>query len=184
MENEAVTAMALRIARIAGQAPRIRWKRNRGRKRRTIEQAVDIARENGVKIPEDVVFFEAEPGELRGSLNELFSGSEMETARGPELREHPDGCVYWRDHYHSRTHKIPFKIHPEVLVSDEAIVGTFEHEMVELAEFREVFRRSRRWRMDATDYGLQAAPDNPGNFHDRAWDAADTAVQRMREARR
>ena len=81
---------------IGGQAPTVNWKRNVGRKKRTIEQAVDIARANGVDIPVDVVFVVAEAGDLGGRFED-FHG--METARGPQLYEHADGYIYWSDHY-------------------------------------------------------------------------------------
>jgi hypothetical protein len=176
--------MERRVFRIAGQGPKVRWKRNVGRKKRTIEEAVAIARRYGVRIPHDILFVEAEPGQLRGSLNQLFAGGEMETARGPGVRERPDGYVYWEDHYHRKSGKIPFRIHPEILTGDECIVGVFQHEMSELTQIRRVFMSSPSERMNATDYGLQVAPGRKGNFHDQAWDDADEAVLRMRRAKR
>lgn len=59
---------ARRAFRIGGQGPKVRWKKNKGGLSRTIEEAVAIARRNGVEVPEDVEFFEADPGELKGSL--------------------------------------------------------------------------------------------------------------------
>jgi hypothetical protein len=174
--------MGKRIYRIAGQAPKVRWKRNARRKKRTIKKAVAIAVHWGVHIPDDVAFVEADPAELRGSLKELIAGGEMETARGPEMSERRDGYVYWHDHYNIFG-KILFRIHPEVLTSDEGIVGVIEHEMYELRQFREVFELNRRRRMNGADYGRQVSPGRRGNFHDQAWDAADEAVLRMRKAK-
>jgi hypothetical protein len=105
--------------------------------KRTIEEAVEIAKRNGVEIPEDVEFFEAEPG-------------------------------------------IPFRIHPDVLTSDEAVVGVFQHEIYELSLIRQVFIQSEDGSMDGTDYGIQTSTGRPGNFHDLAWDEADGTVLRMR----
>jgi hypothetical protein len=175
--------MERRILRVAGQAPKVRWKRNVGRKKRTVEEAVTIAREHGVQIPDDVLFVEAEPGDLKGSLKQLFAGGDMETARGPDVRERPDGYIYWVDHYHRITGKIPFRIHPEVLTGDECIVAVFQHEMSEWARLRRVFDSSDFKRMNATDYGLQVATGRAANFHDLAWDDADEAVLRMRKAK-
>jgi hypothetical protein len=169
--------------RITGQEPRVRSLRNEDAVKRTIKRAQAIARKHGVQLPEDVVFFEAEPGELEGTWGDLFTPRGMETARGPAVAEHPDGYVYWKDHYNVRG-KIPFLIHPDVLTSDEAIVAVFQHEMFELAQLREVFFASRKRRMVAADYGHQVASGNRGNFHDQAWDAADEAVLRMRKAKR
>jgi hypothetical protein len=126
------------------------------------------------------VFFEAEPGHLKGSLARMAAEG-METAMGPGVVEQLDGYVYWREHY-NRFGKIPFQIHPDVLTSDEAIVAVFAHEMSELSQLREVFISSKG-RMDAMDYAAQVATDRLGNFHDKAWDKADEAVLSMRKAK-
>jgi hypothetical protein len=170
---------ARRIFRIGGQGPRIRWKKNKGGLKRTIEEAVSIAKRNGVDVPGDVEFFEAEPRELKGSIRGFFSGRRFETARGPRVTEHEDGRIYWQDHY-NKDDRIPFRIHPDVLTSDEAIVGVFQHEMHELSLLKEVFIQSKDRTMNGTDYGIQTSAGRPGNFHDLAWDEADEAVLRMR----
>ncbi len=172
-----------RIAWIGGQGPRLRWRKNEGGRKRSIEEAVAIARTNGVEIPEDVTFFEAEPGELKGEWKGFRSGQRFETARGPLVAEERDGRVYWQSHY-NREGKIPFRIHPDVLVSDEAIIAVFRHEMYELSLFRKVFLQSKTRSMDGTDYGLQVSEGHPGNFHDRAWDEADRILARVRRQKR
>jgi hypothetical protein len=175
--------MAGRILRIAGQVPRVKWKRNRGRKKRTIDEAVLLAKQNGVEIPESVEFVEAERGELAGGLKDLFAGGEMETARGPSIAEHRDGYVYWQNHFNVFG-KIRFKVHPEILQGDECIVAVFQHEMHELRELHDLFLSNNRRRVNAADYGWQVAPGHGDNFHDEAREAADQAVLRMRKAER
>jgi hypothetical protein len=174
--------LARRAFRIAGQEPKVEWTRNTGGVKRTIRQAVAIAKKHGVFIPADVIFFQAESGDLEGTWQDLFSDRGMETARGPVVYEHPDGYVYWQDHYNIFG-RIPFLVHPDILGSDEAIVAVFEHEMFEPSRLREVFLSSRDHRMSATDYGLQVATNRPGNFHDLAWNAADEIVLRMRKGK-
>jgi len=98
---------------MAGQGPSVRWRRNKAGTKRTIEEAGAIARKHGVQIPDDVVFFEAEPGEVEGSWKDLFTPRGMETARGPAMPEHPDGYIYWDDHYNIAD-RIPFLIHLQV----------------------------------------------------------------------
>ena len=159
--------MARRVYRIAGQGPKVEWKRNKRGAQRSIHDGVAIALRHGVQIPNDVIFVVAAAAELTGNLKCLFADGIMETARGPEVAEHSDGYVYWKDHY-NRNGRIPFRIHPEVLTSDEAIVAVFQHEMFELAQLREVFRASRWRRMDAGDYGHQVSAGYPGNFHEQA----------------
>jgi hypothetical protein len=144
---------------------------------------VAIARQDGVRIPDDVEFSEAETGELKGSLAEFFAGGEMVTAKGPDMPSGGDPYFYWVQHY-NRFGKIPFKIHPEILTGDESIIGVFQHEMYELESLREVFMQSAGRRMDAGDYGRQVSPGLKGNFHDEAWDAADEIVLQMRKGRR
>jgi hypothetical protein len=57
--------------------------------KRTIEEAVAIAERHGVEIPEDVEVFEAEPGELGGSLKGFFAGtrSQVEGDKRTERRQ-------------------------------------------------------------------------------------------------
>lgn len=174
--------MQKRVFRIAGRAPKVKWKRNTGRKRRTIQEAIAIAKDNGVSIPDDFDFRVADRGELRGTLKELLDGGEMDTAMAPSVTQHEDGYVYWRDHYDERVGTILIHIHPDIFLSDEAIVGTFAHEMYELAEFREVFENSPKRRMYAADYGKQCSADYEDNtFHSDAWSYADKLVLKMRE---
>jgi hypothetical protein len=151
---------ARRAFRIGGQGPKVRWKKNKGGLKRTIEEAVAIAKANGVEVPEDVEFFEAEPGQLEGSWKGLHTGRRFETARGPLVNEHDDGRVYWRDHY-NKEGKIPLRVHPDVLTSDEAIIAVLQHEMEELALLREVFMRSATDSMYGIDYGLQTSEGRP-----------------------
>ena len=142
--------MAHWIFHVAGFAPKVQWKRNVGRKKRTIKEAVQIARQNGVEIPEDIEFIEAVPGELPGSLNVLLGGGEMVTALCQGVPVHPDGYVSWADHYNKQTGKIQVRIYPDILTSDEAIVATFTHEIFELSEFRDAFQGYERpWTMPA-----------------------------------
>ncbi len=167
------------MLRIGGQGPKLRWKKNQSGLKRTIEEAVEIAKQNGVEIPEDVVFFEADLGELKGSLRGFFSGQRWETARGPMAPLHDDGRIYWEDHF-NKDGRIPFQVHSDVLTSDEAIVAVFQHEMYELSLIREVFIELVGGSMDGSDYGIQTAAGRPGNFHDQAWDEADKIVRQMR----
>jgi hypothetical protein len=152
-----------RYFRIAGQGPRVKWKRNADGHRRSIDEALEIARRNGVEVPEDVVFFVAEPGELNGTSGGLLSGQTLESARGPTVSEHEDGRIRWEDHY-NRYGKVPFQIHPDVLTSDEAIVAVFQHEMHELSLLRRVFTLSKNRCMVATDIGTRSRQVDLANF--------------------
>ncbi len=74
--------------------------------------------------------------------------------------------------------KIPVKIDPSVLSSDEAIVAVLAHEMHEIEALRALFEA--RETMPGAEIIALVRPDKPGNLHDEAWDTADRLVLTMR----
>ncbi|SRR5579883_702302 len=107
---------------ISGQFPTtMPWRPNPGGQTRSLEEAIEIARRNGVRIPEDVAFYVDESGELGPTI----------TARGPEVKRLPGEHVNWSDLAHDITGKVPITIRPDILQSDEAIVAVFAHELHE-----------------------------------------------------
>src|ERR1700733_4265383 len=98
---------------IAGQSPKVKWKENLDGKKRTIDEAKEIAKWFGVRIADDVDFFEDEDGELPENM----------TARGPKVTKRAGAIVHWSDLVNTLTGKVPFLIRPDILKSDEAIVG-------------------------------------------------------------
>jgi hypothetical protein len=110
---------------ITGHSPRIKWRKNPAGQRRTIQEAIGIAKGLGIQVPADVEFFVDEWGWL----------SEDTTARGPKITKVAGGIVGWSDHLNTNG-KVPFIIHPRILDSDEAIVAVFAHEMHELQSLR------------------------------------------------
>lgn len=151
---------------ISGQYPRHQWRPNPAGQTRTIEEAVAIARRFGVHIPDDVDFFVDELGDL----------DERTTARGPLVSKIAGEIVTWPDLVHDITGKVPFRIRPDILSSDEAIVAVLAHEMYELERLRPLLRRG----ISIEEFGGHTTPGNPGNLHDQAWDLADVLVDRMR----
>jgi hypothetical protein len=61
--------------------------------RRSINELRALAKDY-VAIPDDVEFFEAEFGELMGTLEDLAAGREMETARIAAVTEDAEGYVH------------------------------------------------------------------------------------------
>jgi hypothetical protein len=153
---------------ISGSFPAVAWRRNPNGQVRTIEEAIEIARRNGVVIPEDVAFFVDEQGELGPTI----------TARAPIVRRPAGGEVRWSDLVHDKTGRVPIIVRPDVLCSDEAIVAVFAHELHEIEGFRKIVGR-RGW-ISIEEFIANHAWDNPGNLHDRGWDIADALVRRMR----
>lgn len=156
---------------ITGQSPRIQWQPNPQGEIRTVEEATAIARKHGVPIPDDVEFFEDELGELHKDR----------TACGPRVDKPTGSIVRWTDLVHDRTGRVPFRLWPEILKSDEAIVAVFAHEMFELEALRPLLREGK---ITIDDFIAHTRPDNPGNLHDQAWDRADELVERMRRERK
>jgi hypothetical protein len=153
---------------IFGQFPRHQWQPNADGRTRTISEAVAIAKRNGVQIPEDVAFFVDESGELGVDI----------TARGPQVTKSAGSTVSWSDLVHDLTGKVPFRVRPDILESDEAIVAVFAHEMYELERLRPILQEGETYIEQFIEH---TRAGSPGNFHDEAWDVADAFVNRMRE---
>ena len=127
-----------------------------------------IATRYGVEIPEDVDFFVDELDELHENL----------TACSPRVDKPAGSIVLWTDLVHDKTGKVPFRIWPGILRSDEAIVGVIAHEVFELEMLRPMLKQGATM---IEDFIAHTRPGNPGNLHDKAWDLADEMVQRMRK---
>ena len=176
--------MVLRVFQIAGSGPGIRWTHNGRRRRCNIEEAVAIAKANGVEIPDDVEFLIAQPGELNGSWKGWFDNKEeWVTAKGPPVTARRDGYIYWEDHYDPQTNTIRFWVNPEILTSDEGIVAVFTHELYELYYIRD-HCEYHGWRMKADDYDYQTSSNERDTYHYDGWEEADKAVLRMRERKK
>lgn len=83
---------------ITGQSPRLKWSENTDRRKRTVEEAKEIAHRFGVHIPDDVEFFEDEENLLPENM----------TARGPKVTKRAGSVVYWSDLVNGLTGKVPF----------------------------------------------------------------------------
>lgn len=153
---------------IAGQSPRLTWRKNPGGEVRSLAEAIEIAKRHGVIIPDDVQFVLDTIGDL---------GTD-ETARGPLVKKWPGELVFWSDLVHKRTRKIPFRIWPGLMDSDEAIVAVIGHEMFELDLVRAHLSEGGVPIGQLTE---RTCPGVPGNWHDRAWDRADELVGKMRQ---
>src|SRR5215204_4398823 len=155
---------------IAGQSPRIQWNDNPGGEVRTTEQAIVIAQQNGVEIPDDAAFF-------IGESDTLITFGPERTACGPRVDKPEGAIVSWSDLVHDKTGRVPFRIWDGILKSDEAIVAVFAHELYELAELRPLLLQGNVTIEQFIDH---TRPGLSGNLHDKAWDFADSLVERMR----
>jgi hypothetical protein len=146
---------------------RRQWRDNPGGQIRTIEEAMQLAEQYGVVIPNDIEFHVDESGELNSDV----------TARGPRVDKPTGKPVYWSDLVHDRTHKVPFRIWAGILKSDEAIVAVIAHEMYEIRGLRSYLESGE---ITIDDYVMHTEPGRIGNLHDQAWDEADRLVDLMR----
>lgn len=149
-----------------GSTPRLDWKPNPDGIVRSVEEAVKIARANGVVVPDFAAFFVDEYGFL----------DEHTTARGPRIRKPAGQIVVWADLL-NRYGQVPFLVRRDILESDEAIVAVFAHEMHELHCLKPLLHQGR---LTIEQFGAITAPENHGNLHDEAWDVADKLVAQMR----
>jgi hypothetical protein len=152
---------------VAGQSPGRVWRDNSNGEVRTIEEAVQIARNNGVEIPDEIEFHLDEADELNQNI----------TARGPRVDKYSGERIHWSDLVHDLTGKVPFRIWPGLLKSDEAIVAVIAHEMHEINSLRPLLEVGI---LTIDDYITHTEPGRTGNLHDQAWDVADNFVDRMR----
>lgn len=70
------------------------------------------------------------------------------------------------------------RLRPEVLESDEAIVGVLRHECYELENLARLNEETTMTKRDVNAHTTQRVR---GNLHDQAWDVADLEVRIMRE---
>jgi hypothetical protein len=152
---------------IAGQSPRMQWLPNPKGEIRTVGEADAIAKKHGVPVPEDMEFF----------ANELAELHKNRTACGPRVDKPAGSIVYWADLVHDSTGKVPFRLWPGILISDEAIVAVMAHEMFELEMLRPLLAGGKT---TIDEFIAHTCPGNPGNPHDKAWGRADELVERMR----
>ena len=94
------------------------------------------------------------------------------TARGPQVTKPAGAIVFWSDLVHDMTGKVPFRIRPDILESDEAIVAVFAHEMYELEKLRPILQEGET---SIEQFVEHTRAGNPGNYHDEAWEVADCA---------
>ena len=137
---------------------------NPGGTQRSVDEAMVIARRNGVEVPAfiKVVADPAVP------IGEKFADYELvkRATRG-------DG-VSWKD----VPVPVVVRLHPSVLQSDEAIVGVLQHEAYELERLSATMDKR-----PLTPEQISTMIDGKGvsNIHGQAWDVADLRVLIMRE---
>lgn len=133
---------------------------------RTVTQAVEIARRNGVHIPSWIRF------DAGREMKEGFA--EYRLLKPEMLRQStkfgwseiaPEGVIHVR-------------LSEAALASDEALTAAIEHECYELTRLRRMLETGERY----TPFELDRLVNErtAGNLHDEAWEVADIRVMEMR----
>ena len=96
-----------------------------------------------------------------------------------QIGEQPaDTEITWETCLHRRTGKIPVRIRPRVLESEEMIVAVIAHELYEVVHLRAAF--AERGVLTAREIYEHISYDYPGNLHYQAVAFGDRLVRAMR----
>jgi hypothetical protein len=152
------------------QRPGLTWAKNADGAVRTIDEAIEIARRNGVEIPDDVLFKKVNGKFLPDSTYARYFAH-----RGMD----PKKRIRWADFYDRDLDELLVHVEDSVFKSDETIVAILAHEMHEINSLRKLFEEAGE-SMTARDLYYLINPGIKGNLHDRAWEIADELVSNMR----
>ena len=173
IEGRSIKVIPIKSSSVRGAAFRPRflgkWAPNPGGKTRTIDEAIEIARNNGVRIEEDIQFF---------LVDEKFLPRDT-FASYLKTRPKVAGDVVTWEEFLNRFGKVPVQISKEVLKSDEQVVAVMGHEMYELNALRDMFLK-QGGSMRAEELLRLVNTETKGNLHYQAWDEADKLVEAMR----
>jgi hypothetical protein len=134
---------------------------------RSLEEALSIAKKNGVEMPSFVKVV-VDPNVPIGKSFAEYSLSSAKSATEK---------LSWAEA--ARDGQVIVRVNPAVLKSDEAIVGVLQHEAYELSELKRAF--DERGALSAGEIGRLISPAGERNLHGQAWDIADLRVLIMRE---
>jgi len=153
------------------------WRLNESGRRTEIE-ALEIARREGIVIPEDIKLW-VDPG-LDAARWRNLENPRIWARYGGRLRQgsrNMNNLVEWEELLVTSPltgeGRLPIAIRPEVLYSDEAIVATLGHEMYEVSHWRQRFANA-----NVTLEEFDSA--NKGWLHNRAVVEGDRLVFNIR----
>ncbi|HEY6409499.1 MAG TPA: hypothetical protein VIY29_18730, partial [Ktedonobacteraceae bacterium] len=142
---------------------------------RTPEEALKLAEQHGVKIPEEARFFFTEIGiparadaaylSMEANPSELISFESMPGVRHSLVN--------------AETGQIPVRLKPGLLLSDEALIAHIGHESYELNALRSKFEKAGG-AMKLSELHSLIGPDMEGNLHAKAWNFANKLTFKMR----
>lgn len=132
---------------------------------RSVNQAIEIfEKQTGIKIPPWI----------KVTVDPKVSNDRM--AQYTLVRAADVGAQFSIEELRERG--VTINLRPDILASDEAIVGTLRHELHELMSLEAMLEESGL--MTYRDVLAQIAPNRGNNLHGQAWDVADIEVMLMR----
>jgi hypothetical protein len=162
----------------AAREPRSRpWLPNPGGETRTLEEAVELAKSWGVKIPDDINWGEF----LSFEVEEMTRKNIFAEYGGFKIESEADwlNTIEWEDLLIKDM--VPVRLNPTIYFSDEAIVHTIAHEMHEINSLRKMLED---FDLNYFEYMRQVHPRSkggkPGNLHEIAHDVGDMHVMAIR----
>jgi hypothetical protein len=111
----------------------LKWTKNADGAVRSIDQAIEIARQNGVEIEDDILL-----RKVSGKFLPEQTHAEYFRARLSD----PSQSVRWNDFFSKELDLLLVRVEQSVFESDEAIVAVLGHEMHELNSLRRLFEQS------------------------------------------
>ena len=133
---------------------------------RTVDQALAIAKKQGVEVPSYVKFVvdESVPADRFADYTLVKQGTDR-SAKVTWNAVAPQGVVVVR-------------LSPRVMQSDEMISAVLEHESYELSEIKRTM--TERGSVPPAELERMVNDKVSNNLHSQAWDIADLRVRRMR----
>jgi hypothetical protein len=153
------------------QRPHLQWTKNADGSVRSIDQAIEIARQNGVEIEDDI---------LLRRVSDKFLPEQTYAEYFRARSNDPNKIVRWAEFFSKELDLLLVRVEQSVFESDEAIVAVLGHEMHELNSLRRLFEQNGGT-MTYRQLHYLISPGIKGNLHDQAWDIADRLVSAMRK---
>lgn len=150
---------------------RLEWATNPNGEVRTIEEAIAIARANGVEIPDWVKFFARDSSDFETNTFASYGGVSKEV-----------NIVEWDKLFVNG--KMPVRFDRSILSSDEAIVEIFGHEIYEINKLKPLFDANDGIMTNTYYYRLVDGGNGGtlgGALHEEAIDASRALVLEMRK---
>jgi hypothetical protein len=168
--NVAASSEVIEVRGVA-QRPHLQWAKNTDGSVRSIDEAIQVARQNGVMIEDDILL-----RKVSGKFLPEQTYAEYFRARSNDLNK----TIRWTEFFSKELDLLLVRVEQSVFESDEAIVAVLGHEMHELNSLRRIFEE-KGGTMTYRQLHYLISPGIKGNLHDQAWDIADQLVLAMRK---